>query len=490
MDEKDIYIKKLEDENALLKEEVNLLKLKLFGKSSERKKKPKDLEFNEAEKNDEASTSPTEVENTPPAIESKGRQKKINGAIPRRDKKNELTGDGLKCCHENPTLTIIGEKTRERLDYIPAKLVVNKYIEMTYKCSCCGKIVTATGPKKIIPKSDVDSGILTTLIVGKYEDHIPLYRHEEIFNRLGLELSRNTTSRWVIKVAEALTPLLNLMKEDLQKSNYVQCDETSVQVLHENGRSAESKSYMWVLRNATANKQMVIFNYEPSRSGATALNILEGIKGAIQTDGYAGYNGLGDNVLHLACWAHARRKFDEAVKTAINDKKKKKKDPKTLAEIGLQFITILYKIDNLSKKFPIDRQARIDKLLMKYKEWLIKSKEIVPPKTYTGKAISYTLGIWDKLCNAASSGQYHLDNNLCENAIRPFALGRRNWLFAATEKGADASATLYSLIQSAKINGLNPYDYIYHLIEEIPKATQLEDFEKLLPYNWKPDSTK
>ncbi len=500
MDEKDKFIKalqeknvQLEEQNAYLREEVNLLKLKLYGQSSEKTKPDKDLKFNEAEES--ASVEPesahSETSKTKAKEKSEGRKTSINSAIPREDKKFELVGDQLECCTGKGKFLKIGEKIRERLDIVPATLVVNRYIEMTYKCNCCGKIVTKKAPKQIIQKGDVDTGLLATLIVGKYEDHIPLYRHEEIFCRLGVDIARNTTARWVIQAADAFRPLINIMKDDMQKSDYVQCDETTVQVLQEKNRKAESKSFMWVVRNMNEMRPMVLFNYEQSRSGKTAMNILEGIKGAIQTDGYAGYNGLEkEDVVHLACWAHARRKFDEAVKAALKANKKKKQSPdkKTLGEIGRQIINILYRIDRLATKLPIDRVVRMSRILVKFKLWLDETKKMVPPKALTGKAVNYTLGIWDKLCVTAMNSKYHLDNNLCENAIRPFALGRRNWLFSCTENGAEASAIIYSLIQSAKMNGHNPYDYIHHLIEEIPKANALEHFEKLLPYNWKPPS--
>jgi transposase len=498
MNEKDLYIKKLEEnllrvteENTLLKEEVNLLKLQLYGRSSE-KKPICDLIFNEAEKGSDQQEEVKELNFSTPTSKgskSKGRQKRLNTAIPRKEHRIELPKDSKCKCSEQASYVKIGEEIRERLNIIPAKFEVNKYIECTYKCSCCGDIVKAKAPKKIIQKGDVDNGLLTEIIIGKYENHAPLYRFEEIFERLGVELSRNTTSRWVIQTAKAFEPIINLMKEDIRDSHYVQCDETSVQVLQEKDRAATSKSYMWVLRNAETTKPMTLFTYEPSRSGETALNILDGIKGAIQTDGYKGYNGLDTSVEHLACWAHARRKFHDAVKAA-NDKKINKKTKsnkeKMLCEIGLQFITLLYRIDRVGKKFPISREKRIRKLLEYYKNWLGQTKELSPPKGLTGRAIAYTLGIWDKLERTALNKKYHLDNNLCENAIRPFAIGRRNWLFACSEQGAAASANIYSLIESAKANGINSRDYIYHLLEEIPKATTVEDFEKLLPYKCKP----
>lgn len=480
---KEEYIVHLEAENALLKEENNYLKLKLFGRSSEKSLPEKDRKFNEAEES-------VEKEAKRPPQESKGRQKNLLSAIPRKEIKSALSLEQLHCCGKDGELIKIGEQARERLDIIPAKFIVNRYIEESYKCSCCGKITTTEQPKKIIPKGDVDSGLLTELIINKYDTHIPLYRHEEIFERLGVDIGRNTSARWVIQAAEATRPLMNLMQEDLQKSDYVQCDETPVQVLNETNRSPTSKSYMWVLRNANSDKKMVLFTYEPSRSGATAMNLLDGMTGAIQTDGYTAYNGVSEHATHLACWAHVRRKFDEAIKAMEKEKgkKAKKRKVKTYADIGLQFVNILYRIDRLAKKVSINRQRRMEKVLQKFEQWLKEASEAVPPKTYTGRAINYALGIWGKLYQTAVNEQYLLDNNLCENAIRPFALGRKNWLFAASERGADASAILYSLIQSAKQNDLNPRDYIYAVLEEIPKAKELADFEKLLPYNWKPPS--
>jgi len=514
MKSKDEYIKDLEVQNesltaevSLLKEEVNLLKLRLYGQSSEKTKPDKDLKFNEAEESvdkiedisnneieeniEEDTSSHKTTDLTKPENENgrKGRRKQLNPAIPRNKKRYELSPSELNCpCGEEGCIKKIGEKERELLNLIPAKIEVTQIIETSYKKSCTGEIFTTKAPKRLIPKSDVDTGLLTTLIVGKYDDHIPLYRHEEILLRLGLDISRSTTSRWVIQFADACQSLINLMKEDMQKSSYVQCDETPTQVIKEKGREAKHKSYMWVLRNMEPNHPMVLFNYEQSRSKSTAASILEGINGVVQTDGYAVYNNMGPLIIFIACWAHARRKFDEAVKASNKYKCPTNSKMKTLGEIGLQFINLLYRIEALANKQNYDRGPRAKRLLDTYKKWLIKTQEIVPPKSLVGKAINYTLGIWEKLYKAGVDKNFKLDNNLCENAIRPFALGRRNWLFAFTPKGATASAIIFSLIESAKLNGLNSYEYIFDLIEKLPLATKVEDFEKLLPYNWKSSS--
>jgi len=287
-----------------------------------------------------------------------------------------------------------------------------------------------------------------------------------------------------------VVPLVNLIRDQLVGGDYLQCDETRFQVLKELGKSAQSQSYLWVMRGGTEEQPLLLYDYDPSRSSEVPMRLLEGFQGYLQTDGYEGYTAVGSmgGVVHVGCWAHARRKFDEALGAQGKNRKKgaKRTKKQSKAEQGLRWIGKLYRIERETAQMSADERHRIRQeharpIIDQIRDWLNESVGSVPPKSLTGKALGYLDKQWPKLVRYLEDGRVRMDTNLVENAIRPFVIGRKNWMFADTVRGAEASANLYSVIETAKANGIEPYAYLRHVFAELPKATKLEDIEALLP---------
>ncbi len=294
----------------------------------------------------------------------------------------------------------------------------------------------------------------------------------------------------MVRAGELVQPLVNLMRDELLDSGFVQCDESRFQVLKEPGKTAESLSYIWVQRAVVQDHPLVLYEYDPSRSAEVSKRLFEGYAGLLQTDGYAGYDALGrePGVVHLGCWAHARRKFTDALKGQGKSRKKgaKRSARQSKAEAGLRFIQKLYAIErsvrDLSVQERLDvRQQRSLPVVRELRMWLDQALASVVPQSLTGKALTYLDGQWEKLVRVFDYGHVPIDTNAVENAIRPFAVGRKNWLFSDTVAGAEASANLFSLIETAKANGLEPWAYLQRIFAEIPAAKSLEDIEALLP---------
>jgi len=268
----------------------------------------------------------------------------------------------------------------------------------------------------------------------------------------------------------------------------VNVDETPVQVLNEPGRSASQKSYMWVFRGGLPGKPIIVYQYHPTRSGGVAKLFLNEYQGVVQTDGYVGYDFLDkwQDIIHVGCWAHARRMF-------INVKKAGGRKKTGSADVAISMIRRLYALEKIASKNELSteeiyemRQTQAKPILDEFKAWLNKRKDQVPPKSLLGKAVNYSLNQWHRLENYIKDGHAGIDNNLVENTIRPFAVGRKNWLFSGTPEGAQASALLFSLIETAKANKLEPYRYLRYLFEKIP-TTPTADLPDLLPNNLTPE---
>ena len=295
----------------------------------------------------------------------------------------------------------------------------------------------------------------------------------------------------MVKIGELVQPLVNLLRDDLLSSGFVQCDETRFQVLKEPGKRATSQSYLWVQRSADPEGPIVLYDYDPSRSAEVPKRLLEGFTGYLQTDGYEGYGSVGrqPGITHVGCWAHTRRKFDEALRGQSKSRKKRAKPStkQSKARQGLSQIQKLYALERrLADATPearrAARQETMAPLLEKLRAWLDASVPTVPPQSLTGKALHYLAGQWPKLVRVLEDGRLPLDTNLVENAIRPFVLGRKAWLFADTVGGARASANLYSLVETAKANGIEPWAYLRYLFEQLPAATEPTEIEVLLPH--------
>jgi len=478
------------DENQILKEQIKSLQNMVFGRKSE--KKPKDdgqLSLFDMPEPEFPILEAPETSIVGEHTRRKKGRKPLPGNLPRIDVVHELSEDQRKCgcgCIKDR----MGQEVSEQLDYIPAKVRVIRNIRYKYACKKCdgtgddGSTVSiARMPDQVIPKSIATPGLLAHILTAKFADALPFYRQEKQFARIGVELSRSTMCRWGMKVAEACDILADMMKKDTLASPLIGIDETPLQVLK---GPRKSKSYMWVFRGGPPDKPILLFEYHPSRSGDVASMFLNGYQGIVQTDGYVGYDFLDTQkeICHVGCWVHARRKFKEVTKIAGN-----KSDRAGNAGSALKYISKLYKIEKEAREQKLSseqlyekRQTEAVPILDEFKKWLDARVEKVPPKSLLGKAIHYTLSQWHRLIQYTTAGIVRPDNNLVENAIRPFVIGRKNWLFSDTVQGARASALIYSLIETAKANGLEPYWYLKHLFKHLPEAMTGEDFKALLPY--------
>jgi transposase len=499
----------IEYENKYLeiKERYNLLVYRRFMRSAEQL--PLDqshllLFTEEAEKTEpaveeeEKSEETTEVKSY---TRSKRGRKPIDPKIRREERIIDIPEEE-KTCACGTILTRIGEDTSEKLQIIEPQIYVDRVIRPKYACRSCegtedeGKPAIRIAPVEpsMIPRGIASPSVLSTVFVHKFEDHLPYYRQEKQFERIGVEISRQDMSNWQQYVYNKLTPLFELMKQTVKSGTVIQKDETSVQVMSgiKNGKDKSDdnakpdihKGWMWLARGGPVGKKVVWYEYHNSRAGQHAKDFLEGYSGYLQTDGYEGYNyAVKDrpDIIHVGCFAHSRRKFFEASKASKVNKS---------AEEGIKHIRKLYNLEdelrsqNLSEeKFLEKRKEAAEPMLEAFKSWLLKRADEISPTSLMGTAVNYTLNQWDKLI--AYLGSYHLtpDNNACENAIRPFVVGRKNWLLCGSPEGAKSSCGIYSLIQTAKENDCVPIHYLRALFEKAPYASSPEDWEKLLPWN-------
>ena len=372
----------------------------------------------------------------------------------------------------------------EFLDIVPAKVQVIRVRRKVYasKNSKNGEIITAPQMAMPIPKSNASPGLLAWIATSKYCDHIPLYRQESMFERVGIDMSRTTAARWMIELGDIFTPLFALIKEKIHSSGVCHADETTVQVLKEKGRKLENLSYMWVISSGKYDKPAVLFEYHARRSAKTAAKFLDGFKGKIMTDGYNAFASVVEQneLIHFGCWAHARRKFDEAMRVGA-------KSGGSLAKTAIEKIAFLYKVEKESAEMNAAeraayRGAHAAPGVKDFFEWVHENRKNVPPKCKLGEALTYAANHEHLLTRYVDHGDVAIDNNHIESLIRQFVMGRGNWMFCDTTDGAHASATIYSLIITAKRNGLDPFSYLRDILTRIPRG---EALEPLLPWNWK-----
>ena len=483
----------LERENArisakvlTLQEQLNLALARRYAASSEKLSPDQIYLFDEAEAlvGAEAQAEVDETVEVPAHTRKKRGRKPLPQNLPRLEVVYEIDAEQRHCPHDGQLLVEIGEVASEQLDIVPAKIQVIRHIRKQYACDCGQCIQTAPLPAQPIPKSLASPGLLAHVTVSKYQDALPLYRQETILQRIGVDIPRATLANWMIKAGALAQPIINLLRDRLLDYDIVQMDETTVQVLKEPGKSAESTSYLWLQRGGPPEQPIVLYDYDPSRSQSVPSRLLEGYAGYLQSDGYSGYNAVvsKNQLIHVGCMAHARRKFSEAVKAQGKSKKAGK------AQHGLALIQKLYRVEKQARAFsPADRhthrQAHAVPILARLRSWLDASVATAPPGTATGKALNYLNNEWDKLVRYLDDGRLEIDNNRAENAIRPFVVGRKNWLFSASVAGVKSSANLYSLIETAKANGLEPYAYLRHIYAQLPSALTVQDVEALLPGN-------
>ena len=490
--ERDAVIAKHEAMIEHLQEQVRLLLAQRFAPSSEKIPDGQLGLFNEAEAT--AGEEPESALGTEVGAHRRGTPKRapIPDALARIDIEHRLPEDERTCPHHGVELERFGEVVSEQLDIIPMQVRVLRHVRGKYRCPCCeGHLRTAAMPAQPVPKSLASPGLLAFIATAKYADALPLYRQCRQFQRIGVELSRTTLARWMVCVGELVVPLINVLRDELVERPYLLMDETTVQVLKEPGKTAQSKSQLWAQMSAGPEPPIVLFEYDPTRAGDVPKRLLAGFTGALHTDGYSGYAPVVREygLVQLSCWMHARRGFVDVLKSLGLNPKKLPANPPAKARRtlhALQQIRTLYAIERRIRDKPPDyrhltRQSESVPVLDKLRAWLDDTIDKVPPSTPLGKAMGYLHNQWKGLVRFCDDGRYGIDTNSIENAIRPFAVGRRNWLFADTVAGAHASARLYSLIECAKANGLEPYAYLRHAFTELPKAQSLADIEALLP---------
>jgi transposase len=489
------------DEQATLisfyREWKRLMDSQRFGSRSERLVPEQGRLFNEAETlATEEEGGETDAITVPAHTRKKRGRRPLPDFLPVREILHDLLEDEKVCTRDaSHTLVEISRETSDQLKFIPATVEILRHVRPKYACPTCKEgVKIAPMPKLPIPKSIATPSLLAHVATSKYVDGLPLYRQEKIFGRLGVDVSRATLASWMIKMGDLVEPLMERIRDEIRKNSFVQCDETPFQVLKEPGKRAQSQSYLWVLRGGDPEHPLIYYEYDPSRSSEVPKRLLRGFEGFLQTDGYEGYTALGHEpgIVHVGCWAHARRKFDEALRG--QGKSKKNKTAKhSKARQALSQIQALYAIERGLKEVTAleryaTRQERSRDVIDKLRAWLDASRDSVPPQSLTGKAMSYLDRQWPKLIRVLDDGRIPLDTNLVENAIRPFVIGRKNWLFADTMAGARASANLYGLIETAKANRIEPGRYLAHLFEVLPAATLPEEIDALLPQNIDPEA--
>lgn len=491
----------LEQKNTKLQAKINwfeeqyrLAKHKRFGASSEKHADQYEL-FNEAEVLADADLADDEKDSdgdtqTITYTRKKPGRKLLPKDLPREVIRHELPESEQVCaCGHN--LHVMGEESSEQLEVIPAQIKVIEHVQVKYGCRGCEQGVTvAPKPVQPIPRSIATPALLSYVIISKFADSLPLYRQEGIFKRLGIDIPRATLSNWVLQSAELLKPYYDRLQDYLIKECIIQADETTLRVVQD-GRDNKTKSYMWLYQSGsiTPEHPIVLYEYQPTREGKHVTQFLSGFKGVVQCDGYSAYHALikeSDDVSLIGCMAHARRKFSDAL-SALPVKAKQKPG---MAQMGIAKIARLYAIEKEIKELNTEqryllRQAKSKPILDDLKNWADKSVLRTTKDSLIGKALRYLLNQWEYLVGYINDGNLHIDNNAAERNIKPFVIGRKNWLMNQTARGANASALLYSLVQTAKANNLEPYAYLKHLLSEIPllgRHYEPEVLDQIMPW--------
>jgi transposase len=485
-----------------LEELFRLAQLKRFAPSSE---KFKDRVFDEAEQiaaTEPADDDPDDAFALPdtglPEVDKpeRGKQgrKPLPAELPRRRIEYDLPDEQKICpCCQN-ALHRMGEQMSEQL-HIEVKASVLQHVRLKYACRHCEQhaehtpIVTAPMPAQPLPGSNASAAMIATVTTGKYVDGTPLYRMEHALARAGIPVGRGTLAKWIIRPAELhYRRLYEAMRQTLLSQPLIHGDETTVQVLKEEGKSAQSKSYMWTYRSAQDSEQpVVLFDYQPGRGQQYPQAFLAGCDGMLMTDGYSAWRTL-EGVTHFGCMAHSRRLFVDAHKG-----QKKKAGGRALQ--ALEYFKALYQVETLARaELPVGqtraayayrlRQQHSVPLLEALKTWLDTQAPQVLPESLLGKAISYTRNQWEYLSRYVIDGCAPVDNNILERDIRPFATARHSWLFSDTVAGAKASAMVYSLVLTCRACNVEPYAYLHHVLTEMPQRTSDADISDLLPFNF------
>jgi len=489
-------IAQLKAENASLKEalteaqnkikwfheQIKLSKQRAFGKKTETSQSMQIPLFDDNECDEITETvEPIDSEKEQITYE-RNKARKKNGRnidtanLPREQVYHDLT-DAEKICDCGCELQKIGEDTSEQLEYIPTVIKVFEHIRPKYTCRRCDTVKAAKKPEQPLTKSMASASLITEVIIKKYDHHLPLYRQSKIMKQNGIDIPDNTLGNWVMGAADLLTPLSQALWLQLKKVHYLQADETPVKIL-----KPDKKGYMWGYHSCDDNNRFIVFEFNLSRSAQVVNQRLAGFQGILQTDGYYGYNDFRkkDTVKNAGCWDHARRKFVDAIKVNNNNKT-------GISGDIFKLINKLYKIERTIKTaIPEGRYKVRQKDSKPIIESIFKLASNVnpPPKSALGSAITYLINNKPHLLTYIGDGLIHISNCWIENQIRPFAIGKKNWLFVGNELSANKSALLYSLIQSCKLNKINPRQYFNYILTQT-HAMRRNDVnpETLLPQN-------
>ena len=483
-------LEELNNRYQYLEEQFRIAQHKQFGKSTEGHPGQGEL-FNEAE--ELVAEVETPEQEAISYTRNKPKRKPLPKDLPREVIVHDIPEDEKVCDCCTSELHCIGEDKSEKLQFIPTQVKVIEHVRPKYACRTCDKdgisntIKQAPVPHSVIPKGYATPSLLSQIITSKYQFGLPLYRQEAMFKQHGIELSRKTMADWIVRCAELFNPLYDQLHQHLLKQPVIQADESTLKVADED----KATSYMWLYATGadspdanipgTTIPNIVLYDYHNSRAGQCAVDFLGGYRGYLQVDGYAGYEQTQATL--VGCWAHARRKFMEAKKGAG-----KKGSGK--ADWALNHIQKLYRIETQLKDSSAEeryttRQEKSLSLLNQLHAWLTKSTQQVLPKTKLGEAIQYCLNQWHKLERYTLDGHLAIDNNRAERAIKPFVIGRKNWLFSQTATGANASAILYSIIETAKANDLNVFEYVMKGLELLSQPEA--NIELLLPWQFAKD---
>lgn len=499
--EKEALIKAQDDTIEALNTKIKTLLSELYGKKSEKIKSPEEPPvFDEPNltPEEQAEAESAEAEITVGAytrkkgsLTGKSSNRKLPEDLKRVEKIYDIPEED-KVCACGGCLHYIGDERSEQLEIIPATIQVQVTVRKKYACrACTDGVKTAQTPPVLLPKSIATPRLLAHVIIAKYEDHLPLYRQEAMWRRLDIDLARSTLCNWVLKTAEALEPLMPILHSEILAQGYVQADETPVQIMEIKKVKLSKTAYMWVIYTGAFPKSAVIYKFAINRGSVNPNAFFENYTGYLQSDGYAGYNNIKkqEDIIGLGCWAHARRKFVAIVKTTTTV---------GAAHYAVSIIAKLYKVEKeIPKSATFEqiveiRQAKSKPILESFWVWLQEKRKTAVPKGPLCGAVNYLLDRWDEFLVYLEDGRLNIDNNACENIIRPFTLGRKNWLFMGNERGGKAAAILYSLINTCRLNKINAHDYLTFVIAEFPKINpeNKDELKNLLPQYYRSETVK
>jgi transposase len=491
--EADEKISSLEKQILFLTEQISLMRYKRFGTSSEALPHEMSLPFFE---NERAPAAPIDANDTiavPAHERKKPGRKPLDPRLPRVTTVIDIP-ESEKLCGCGAHLVKIGEERCEKLHHVIEKYFVEVFVRPYWACKKCegsgdedkSPVRVAPMPPMIIPKGMATPDLIASIAVNKFCDHLPFYRQEQRLSRHGICISRTDMANWTIQAAQAVERVFDLLQARVIASDIINMDETSMTVMGEEGKANAAKSYMWLMRGGPPDAPIITYHYRPSHGANEARELLEGFHGILQTDGLDVYPAAiaGTDIRHVGCWAHARRYFFDASKA--NPQSQTARD-------GLAWIGKLYSIERALRKkledgalqrdaFKAERERLVLPVFEDFQKWLLIEAERVLPSSLAGKAVSYTLGQWEKLVRYVDHPDLTPDNNAAERAIKPFVLGRKNWLICGSPEGARCSCILYSLIETVKANGLNPNTYLTMLFHFAPMAKTDKDWERLLPF--------